>query len=187
MTRTALLLAGCGVLGTLAACTSGSPPPPRLSPPIVGDPLDLSRIAATPCDLATADILAQYHLTAPGTETTTTTGPACTWTARTTALPNYQAGVDLHSGGLEALYHRRAAIPVFQPTAVSEYPAVNTAASRDAVRHGQCTVQVGVANDTLLVVSVIYTDPHAVDYTDPCPDADTFAASLLGHAEGKAP
>ncbi|HEY3608590.1 MAG TPA: DUF3558 domain-containing protein [Pseudonocardiaceae bacterium] len=189
--RTMLLLAGgLGVAVALAGCTSGpSGPakPARLSPAIGANPLDMSKAAARPCTMLRPDQLAQFHLTSPGTTTSIASGPACAWTPTVSGLPSYLAGVDLHSGGLEALYHRRASLPVFQPTKVSEYPAVHTATTTSALHHGQCTTQVGVANDTLLIVSVTVPSSQPLDYTDPCPSADDLAAAILANTEGAAP
>lgn len=187
-------LIGCfGVvvgLVALGACTSGggkAAPPSRLSPPIPANPLDMSKARAQPCSLLRPDQAAQYHLTVPGTVATLTGFPACAWTPKYTGLPAYRATVDLHSGGLEALYHHRATMPVFQPTTVSEYPGIHTATTSGALRHGQCTTEVGVANDTLLVVSVTVPASQTFDYADPCPDADQVAASIIANAEGAAP
>ncbi len=119
-----LLAGGLGMAVALAGCTSGpSGPakPARPSPAIPGDPLDLSKAAARPCTMLRPDQLAQFRLTSPGTTTSIASGPACAWTPTVTGFPSYLAGVDLHSGGLEALYHKRASLPVFQPTKISEY------------------------------------------------------------------
>jgi len=75
-------------------------------------------------------------------------------------------------------------MPVFQPTSVSEYPAVHTAG---ALRHGSCTTEVGVANDTLLIVTVAVPSTQPLDYADPCPRADDVAAAIIANAEGNAP
>jgi hypothetical protein len=189
--RTMLLLAGglCAAVA-LAGCTSGpSGPakPARLSPAIAGDPLDMSKAGSHPCTMLRPDQLAQYHLAVPGVLTSIASGPACAWTPTVTGLPSYQAGVDLHSGGLEALYRRRASLSVFQPTKISEYPAVHTATSTSALHHGRCTTQVGVANDTLLIVTVTVPSTEPLDYNDPCPAADDLTAAILANTEGAAP
>jgi hypothetical protein len=193
--RLLLAVLALGMLAACAACdssTGSTPPPAPAVPTIAGDPLDMTHAAGQPCALARPDQLAQYHLTANGTalELPSTPGhttPSCGWIPTTTALPSYQAGVDTTSGGLAALYHHRTQIPVFQPTSVSEYPAIHTAASTTALTHGQCTVDVGVANDTLLIVRVTVPNPAALDYPDPCPDADSFAATVIANSEGQAP
>jgi hypothetical protein len=133
------------------------------------------------------DQLAQYHLAVPGVVTSIASGPACAWTPTVTGLPSYLAGVDLHSGGLEALYHKRASLPVFQPTKISQYPAVHTATTTSEVHHGRCTTQVGVANDTLLIVTVTVPSTQTFDYADPCPVADDLTAAILANTKGAAP
>jgi hypothetical protein len=182
------LAGGLALVAVLGACGGSPPSPPqRLSPAIVGDPLDMAKPATQPCTLARPDQLAQYHLAAPGTAVATADGPACAWTPTLAGLPSYDGGVDTHSGGLEALYHKRGKMAVFQTTTVSEYPGVHTAVSADALTHGRCTVEVGVANDTLLIVSATVPVADTLDYPSPCDAADTFAATLIGNAEGKAP
>lgn len=188
--RIAMVAAAClGVGGVLGACTSGpaSPPKPtRLSPPIPGNPLDFSKSVTRPCALLRPDQLAQYHLGAQGTMTSISGVPACAWSPASAGLAAYQAGVDMRSGGIEALYHRRSAMPVFQPATVSEYPAVHTAVTATALRQGRCTVDVGVADDTLLVVDVTVPS-QALDYGTPCDDADAFAADAIANAQGAQP
>lgn len=187
--RKTLLVAGClGLVGALAGCT-GSPParPTPTVPPIVGDPLDMTRAATRPCTLLRPDQLAQYHVTTPGTPTSIAGGPACSWTPTPARLPSFRAGVDTHSGGLTALYRERNSLPVFRPATISEYPAVHTAATADALRRGRCTVEVGVAGDTLLIVDVTVADSGSLDYTDPCSDADAVAADVIAGSEAGAP
>jgi hypothetical protein len=184
-------------LGALAACGSGAgttPPRPATPaiPTITGDPLNMTHAAGEPCTLARPDQLAQYRLVVNGVPTNLPSTPGhtvagCGWTPTTPGLPGYQAGVDITSGGIATLYNQRSRLAVFQPTSVSEYPAVHTAANPTALMHGQCTVDVGVANDTLLVVRVTVPNPASLDYSDPCPDADSFAATVIANAEGKAP
>jgi hypothetical protein len=76
-----------------------------------------------------------------------TAAPTCTWTPNDTTSVSYRASVDVSSGGLEALYQRCSTIPAFEPTDVHSYPAVHT--DHDGTPAGQCTVNVGVADDTL--------------------------------------
>jgi hypothetical protein len=185
--RIALVVAGCVSLGgVLGACTSGgesgAPRPSRLAPPVPGNPLDMTKAAAAPCTLLRPDQLAQYHLVAPGTAS----GATCSWPAATSGLPSYTAAVDRRSGGLEGLYHKRNTMPVFQPATVSEYPAVHTATTPAALHEGHCTVEVGVADDTLLVVGSTVPS-ESLDYTTPCDDADTFAADIIANSQAGQP
>ena len=166
-----VLLAGCG-----STSTSGTPST-AAAPSIGGDPLDMTRQAAAPCGLLTADELAQYHLSSPGQ----VTGDACAWTPTTALLPGYSASVDLNSGGLAGLYRKRSGMAVFQPTRVGEYPGVNTG-SQVA---GHCTVEVGVANDTLVVVNTVVPRADQNDYPDPCYQLDEFALVIVGNGQGR--
>lgn len=186
--RPAALLVAISAAGLLAAaCTSGSgsgaPASTPAVPSMTADPLDMTKAAGQPCGLLRADQLAQYHLVTPGTPA----GTDCVWTPTAAALPGYRAGVDQTSGGLAGLYGKRARMPVFQPTKVGDYPAVNTASSAAAQRQGQCTVEVGVAADTLIIATVTVPPADTVDYSDPCPDADQFAESIVANAEGAVP
>lgn len=184
----AVVLVCCaGIAGALAACGGGSAPPASSSLPTIADPLDLSKDNVRPCLLASANDLAQYHLSPPGTLVSAAEGPACSWTPTVAAMPSYEGGVDMRSGGLAGLYGRRKSMAVFQPTSVSEYPAVQTATTAAALKRGQCTVDVAVANDTLLDVSVDVPTGDTLDYSAPCDNADTFAATLIANAEAASP
>lgn len=194
--RIGLALVAAATLAALAACGSGSATPPSQPTPsvptMVDDPIDLTGIAGKPCTMLRPDQLAQFHILAPGTPSAGPLNPAkgtpaCTWQPQLSTEPVYAAAVDLHSGGLDALYHRRAGLPVFQPFAESGYPGVNTPVSRDALAHGRCTVQIEVASGVLLDAAVTVRDPQAADYTDPCTDAQSFAAAIIANSQGQQP
>ena len=194
--RIGLALVAVAALAGIAACSSNSAPPPAKPTPsvptMVDDPIDLSGVAAKPCTMLRPDQLAQFHILAPGTPGTaplsTAAGtPICAWSPSLNTEPLYAAGVDLHSGGLDALYKRRASLPVFQPFAESGYPGVNTATSKNALAQGQCTVQIEVSPGVLLDAAVTVRDTQAADYTDPCPDAQSFAAAIIANSQGQQP
>jgi hypothetical protein len=167
------------VLGVATGCSPAPPAPPaRLSPPIPGAPIDLTEFAKTPCGLMGPLQLARYFVTTPGVVSL----PACTWTPSHTRSLTYLASVDLTSGGLEALYRRRSTLPGFGPTDVHSYPGAHI-----DTRSGHCTVDVGVADDTLLAVTVDATDPKLTAYDDPCAEADRFAGSVIGYQGHRAP
>lgn len=189
LARLTTLLAA-GLAGCLAAgCTSSpgtgtaAPDSSLAVPSITGDPLNMTKSAGRPCTLLRPDQLAQYHLRSPGS----TQGTLCSWLATANILPGYAANVDLTSGGLAALYRKRATMPAFQPTRIADYPAVNTAANPAAQRHGQCTVEVAVAPDTLVDAAVLAPPADQIDYADPCPAVDQFAESIVANAEGAVP
>lgn len=181
----ALVLGVICVGGVAGACTSSghNSPPATQGPPAIANPLDMSRARAHPCQLVRPDQLAQFRLTPPGSAT----GGGCAWTPGDTARPAYWAGVAIGDGGIAGRYRHRSAIPVFGPTTISGYPAIHTAATAADQRHGRCTVQIGVANDTLVNVSVTIPPGDALDYTDPCDDVDSFAGAVIANAEGSAP
>ncbi|HJP76024.1 MAG TPA: DUF3558 family protein [Pseudonocardiaceae bacterium] len=194
--RIGLTLVAVAALAALAACGSSSAtPPPRPTPSVptmVDEPINLTGRAATPCTMLRPDQLAQFHIVAPGTPSAAPLSPAkgtpaCAWQPMRSTEPVYAAAVDTHSGGLDALYRHRAALPVFQPFAESGYPGVNTPASKNALTHGQCTIQIEVANGVLLDAAATVRDPQAADYTDPCQDAQSFAAAIIANSQGQQP
>ena len=166
------------LLALAAGCTSAPAAPHRLAPEIPGDPIDLTKFASAPCELLSAEQLAHYFVTAPGT----VKQAACVWTPGDTTRLTYQASVDTSGGGLESLYQHRAAVAGFEPTTVHRFPGIH----RDT-RDGRCTTQVGVANDTLLTVTVDATDPALSAHQDPCAEADRFAGSIVGYQGHRAP
>lgn len=177
--RAGLLLA---LLLGAAGCSSAPPPPPRLSPPLPDAPLDLTRFTAKPCDLMTHDQLVMFFVNSQGTAAPAAGKTACTWIPHDTNALTYVASVDTASGGLEALYRRRATVPGFAPVFVHSYPGIH----RDD-RDGQCTVETGVADDTLLNVTVAATDPKLDAYSDPCYEADRFAGIMIAYQANRAP
>lgn len=174
MMRKLGVLLGAGAL--LVGCTSSPPPgPARLSPPIPGDPLDLTASRDKPCDLLPPERLARFYITHPGT---VTPGPACAWTPSDTAKLTYHASVDTTGGGLEGVYRRRAGFPVFEPLPVHGFPAVHVENAP-----GRCHLMVGVADTEVL--DVVVDDQGA--FADTCGEADTFANVVIGYQGGRAP
>jgi hypothetical protein len=129
--------------------------------------------------------LTRYYVTTPGVLAQGAAAPTCTWTPNDTRSLSYWASVDVSSGGLETLYQRRSTIPAFEPTDVHSYPAVHT--DHDGTPPGQCTVNVGVAGDTLLIVTMKVADAKAAPSGDPCGEADRFAGSMIGYQGHLAP
>jgi hypothetical protein len=195
--RVGLALVAMAALAALAACGGNSAtPPPRPTTPsvptMVDEPINLTGVADKPCTMLRPDQLAQFHILAPGTAgagplSTAAGAPVCTWQPSLNTEAVYAAGVDQHSGGLAALYKRRASLPVFQPFSESGYPGVNTATSKNVLAHGRCTVQIEVASGVLLDAAVTVRDTQAADYTDPCSDAQSFAAAIIANSQGQQP
>jgi hypothetical protein len=68
---------------------------------------------------------------------------------------------------------------------VHSYPGVHT--DHDGTPAGQCTVNVGVADDTLLIVTVKVSDAKVAPFGDPCIETDRFAGSVIGYQGHLAP
>ena len=178
MRTTAIALTAGALLAAVTGCTSQPAGPQRLSPRIVGDPIDLTRFVAAPCGLMDAQQLTHYYITTPGT----VQASSCRWTPSDTRGLTYQASVDTTSGGIEPLYQHRTTINGFEPTTVHSYPGIHR-----GTRDGHCTTQIGVANDTLLTVTVDATNPGLSARMDPCGEADRFAGTLIGYQGHRAP
>lgn len=186
------LVAAMAALTALAACGGGPAPNSAQNstpsvPTMAADPIDLSTLAATPCAMPRPDQLAQFHIlesgsTGPAPLSSASGTPVCTWQPSRGSEPVYAAAVDLRSGGLDALYRRRATLPTFEPFTVSGYPGVDTARAP-----GRCTVQIEVATGTLLDAAVTVRDTESADYGDPCSDAQSFAAAIIANAQGRQP
>lgn len=171
------------VLGVLTACSPAEPAAPaRLSPPIVGDSINLGEFVGAPCRLLDAGRLTRFFITKPGVATPGTTGTECVWAPSDTTALSYHASVDNSSGGLEAVYRHRARYSVFEPATIHSYPAVHTAASPTG-----CTTEAGIADDTVLTVSVTVTDPKLSAYGDACGESDRFAGAAIGYVGHRAP
>jgi hypothetical protein len=173
-----ITIAAGALIAIVAGCSSPPAAPQRLSPSISGDPIDLTAFTARPCGLLDTQQLARYYITGPGV----VTAPWCVWTPADTTGLTYEASVDTTGGGIESLYEHRTTVAGFDPADVHSYPAIH----RDA-RDGHCTVQVGVADDTLLSVTIDATNPTLSAHQDPCAEADRFAGSVIGYQGHRAP
>ncbi|WP_329062410.1 DUF3558 family protein [Amycolatopsis sp. NBC_01480] len=161
----------------LGARPAAAPPPTSTV-----DPLDLSAFRDAPCGLPGDAELARFFLAVPGRLTPAAALTECEWASANPRAPRYQAAVDLNSGGLPGL-RRRTPFAPDGPAAIHGYPAGHVAAGRTA---GWCTVDVGVAPDTVLQVSVTIPAPGVLS-DDPCTDADQFAGAIIGFQGHRAP
>jgi hypothetical protein len=168
-----------GCLVVVSACTAsqagspGSGGSSRLSPPILV-PLDMSRFVSAPCTVL-KDTQPIAHDVAPGVPS----GNTCKWVGNKFQYPTYTVIVDMTSGGLEALYKRRAQLRYFEPTTITGFPAVFTDTDRPVANQGRCTLTVGVADDSVITVTSTLTDPKSSAYSAPCTDADSFAHAVI--------
>ncbi|GDY33792.1 DUF3558 domain-containing protein [Gandjariella thermophila] len=168
------------MLGLLAGCSGGSHTSPASPSRITLDPIDVAGYTGRPCALVRPDQLAQHHQPAG-----TPSGRDCNWPAASTDRPSFTAHADTTSGGLDPL--RRHPPPFFEPTTIGGYPAAHTDTDHGGPQHGHCTVNVGVADSSLVVVTATYENRSAANATAPCPDADMFATLVLSNIKTAAP
>ncbi|ONI85587.1 hypothetical protein ALI22I_27805 [Saccharothrix sp. ALI-22-I] len=173
-----------------ATTTGGSGTPTEASEPtstgnapaITGPELDLGKVSG-PCDLLKADQLAARGVTKPGAKEADPAGPTCQWepddVVRGTSI-----GVTIMSkaNGLDDMYANRAQFPVFEPTEVAGYPAVNGDIT-DA-KHGACSTAVLVAKGEAFLVQIVVNDRNAPAYSTPCSESSAVAATVVGNLKG---
>jgi hypothetical protein len=174
------MLVAAATLGVLAGCSNSSHTNATAPSRITLDPIDVSGYTGQPCALLRPDQLAQQHQP-PGAPS----GEDCAWPAASPSRPSFTAHVDTASGGLDTLQRHPPAF--FEPTTIGGYPSAHADRDRDAPQHGHCTVNVGVAKDSLLVVTATYENRSAANATDPCPDADIFATLILANIKTASP
>jgi hypothetical protein len=167
------VLCGCGQPQALTVTAPEGNSPAKLAPQIPLQ-LDVSSYASAPCTLLKPGVPVAKEL-AEGVSD----GATCTWHAKTAYQPQMTVTVDLTSGGLEALYRKRARVPFFEPTDIAGYPSVHVDTERSVPDQGQCTVSVGVSENALITVTSMIADPKTLNYPVPCPDTDVFATALV--------
>jgi len=181
------LIAGALLMAALAGCGGAAP---RLSPPIpTDDPPQLGQYAALPCELLRPDRVVQRHLRVPGVIVAVPAGVACRWEAAEKGRPAMEAGAEVGQG-LEGVYQHRAGFGFFEPVQITRYPGVHTTSPGQRPSGGVCTTQVGVAEDTLLMVTADYTGrqaSHPSLSSDPCPDADKVAEEIINQTRAANP
>jgi uncharacterized protein DUF3558 len=173
LTACLVVLAGCARPEALSVAAPDPSSPAKLAPQIPL-PLDISSYADAPCTL-----LKPGTPVAGDMATGVPDGATCTWKAKTPLQPQITVTVDLKSGGLEALYRKRARLPYFEPTDIAGYPAVHTDTDRSVPDQGQCTVNVGMNEVTMITVTSTIADQRSLNYQVPCPDTDVFATALV--------
>lgn len=172
--------------GTAASTGASEPSEPSSegdAPPVTGPELDLGKVSG-PCDLLKADQLAARGVTKPGAKRTAPAGPTCNWQPDDAGRGTGISATILseEADGLENTYARRAEFPVFQPTEVAGYPAVNTDLT-DA-KHGECSTAVGVAKGRGFLVQVRVYDEKSPAYSTPCSVSSGIAETAVGNLKG---
>ncbi|MEU4766987.1 DUF3558 domain-containing protein [Actinosynnema sp. NPDC023794] len=151
------------------------------APAISGPELDLAKFD-TPCAMLKEDQLSARGVTKAGTERADPTGTGCQW------YPDEPLGTSFFvvlldkAKGLDGVYTNRGNLPVFKPTEVAGYPAVNTDLTDAA--HGSCTTAVGVATGEGFAVQIRVNDKKLPEYTDPCSVSSEIAETVVGNLKG---
>ncbi|MEV1116460.1 DUF3558 domain-containing protein [Actinosynnema sp. NPDC049800] len=152
------------------------------APPVTAPELDLAKVG-DPCALLKADQLAARGITKPGAKENDPVGPTCQFrpddVGRGTSL-----GVTIMSkvDGLNDMYAHRAQYPVFEPTEVEGYPAVNGDVT-DA-KHGACSTAVAVAEGKAFMIQVDVNNQDSPDYSTPCSVSSAVAAIVVENLKG---
>jgi hypothetical protein len=129
------------------------------------------------------DQLSARGVTKAGVPRTDPTGPSCQWHPDNRASGTSFVVVLLDkSGGLDGVYANREDLPVFKPTQVAGYPAVNSDLTDAA--HGACTTAVGVAKSEGFAVQVRVNDKKLADYANPCSVSSAIAETVVGNLKG---
>jgi hypothetical protein len=164
------------------ATTSTSAAAAGEAPAISGPELDLAKFDS-PCAMLKEDQLSARGVTNAGTERADPTGTGCQWYPDERALGTSFFVVLLDkANGLDGVYANREDLPVFKPTEIAGYPAVNTDLTDAA--HGSCTTAVGVAKGEGFAVQVRVNDKKLPEYTDPCSVSGEIAETVVGNLKG---
>ncbi|ROP38022.1 uncharacterized protein DUF3558 [Saccharothrix texasensis] len=186
------VLAGCSTEGTpTPATTTGTTAAGQTTEPsgnsgdvpeITGPELDLSTLSS-PCELLKTDQLAGRGVSEPGTERTGPAGPTCQWRPdERVDGTSFSATFLEKTNGLDGFYENRDDNPVFEPTEVAGYPAVNSDPT-DA-KSGTCSTAVGTAKGKGFVVQVHVNDETLPEYTNPCSVTSAIAKTIVENLKG---
>ncbi|PRX47673.1 uncharacterized protein DUF3558 [Prauserella shujinwangii] len=86
------------------------------------------------------------------------------------------------SNGLSDIYARESGLAYFEPTTVSDYPAVY-AGSTDDRANGVCELHIGVT-DSVAVTLIAYLSPGTSDYPRGCEVAELTAKTMIENLKG---
>jgi hypothetical protein len=123
--------------------------------------------------------VARRHLSVPGTVLNDVTGRVCRWNRTDGTHASIAVGADLNHD-LEWVYQHRSQYGSFRPTDVSHYPAADTTAPGHTPVEGSCTSRVGIANDSLLIVTADYLRPRSrFARSDACGEAEAVGFEII--------
>ncbi|HET9257433.1 MAG TPA: DUF3558 domain-containing protein [Pseudonocardiaceae bacterium] len=183
----AIMVAGCGGAGSVAAPAATSSVVPRPNPlqaappiPAVKNPRDVAAVSSRPCDLLTAQQAGGFRLDMPPAQLTGLRGTQrCMWTK--TTIPDRMiirmVNVSMSTSGptFEAVYERDRGLPTFELTDIAGYPAIVT---RTNAKSPTCAVKIKTAEGQSLVVD--YEDKDlAKDPQQSCVVGKQVASAVL--------
>ncbi|WP_439380442.1 DUF3558 domain-containing protein [Amycolatopsis lexingtonensis] len=192
---TALLLASCSPETTGTASPAPSEPASSGSSnpevPKVPAPLDVSKYASEPCRIVPSSVLSSLRFTDPGDtqlqdDEFGKAGPGCAWRVAGEGVSMQiiigLGNRDRGTGGLKGLYaaHDSGQFPFLEPAPdVEGYPAIFVD-KRDRRPIGNCSINVGVADD--LAIGVYSGGYEGAD--DSCAAAQQVAAAIITTLKG---
>ncbi|APU19596.1 DUF3558 domain-containing protein [Actinoalloteichus sp. GBA129-24] len=148
------------------------------------DDLDTTLPAGDPCSLLTADQLAEYGITEPGSPRNSAVDTQqCQWISRdSSSVTNLLVHLDDASGGIEGMHEDSATYPFFEgDVEIAGRPAVHLDITVDPV--GQCNAHVDLTAEETLVVGVFLSENDA-SHSDPCVRVDEVAGLMIENLTG---
>ncbi|MER5264864.1 DUF3558 domain-containing protein [Actinosynnema sp. NPDC002837] len=171
-----------GSTSTAAAKTTTTSSAVGEVPAISGPELDLTKFDG-PCAMLKDDQLSARGVTKAGSQRQEPTGLACQWHPDDRAFgTSFVVALLDKARGLDGVYANREDLPVFRPTEVAGYPAVNSDLTDAA--HGACATAVGVAEGNGFSVQVRVNDKKLPEYTDPCSVSSEIAETVVENLKG---
>ncbi|MBP2477350.1 hypothetical protein JOF53_006222 [Crossiella equi] len=182
---TVAVVAGCGTPGPGGASDTATPATSQSAsgaPALPQPEIDVTKFLANPCTMITSKQAADVIGGATGTPwTESTLGPACRWRLPSDpAKLTFLLTLDKTSGGIAELFRRPKNYQVFEPTTAGGQPGV-IALPEDLRQQGDCSLEIGLAKDVLLRVSIrlgsIGNTPE--ERSNPCPRAVGIAEKAI--------
>ncbi len=155
-TGSVIVLAGCGT-GANAPPEQVQPGPTQAASPIppVTNPRDVAALARRPCELLTSQQAKGFGLDLPSRQYDAALGDVgCEWTTITRereTIRTVSISTFTNNPTLEVAYGKRQALPFFELTEISGYPAIVTRTNADIA---SCDIDVKAAERQS--VTVIY-------------------------------
>ncbi|GDY33739.1 hypothetical protein GTS_53720 [Gandjariella thermophila] len=145
--------------------------------------LNLSKYESDPCSALTASQLTPFGASTSGSRGESAVGPQCRWRSPDAFNgTTVTVSVLTKAHGLEGIYQNRDKFPVFRPTQVSGYPAVDGDITDAA--HGECTTGVATSQGAGFQVAVHVQNETSAQYKTPCTVSEQVAQIVIGNLKG---